>query len=87
MKHPNSIYAYGYISASGKRATQGMAVFKCIQRNKRGVTRQEISAKTGIPINVVCARVGDMIGKSIFESGSRKNQKTGMPNAVLKVVS
>lgn len=42
-------------------------------RNQRDWTRAEIARDSGIPINVICGRVHELVGKKVLEEWVRRN--------------
>ena len=62
-------------------------VLKTLRRHpSRGLSRQEISYLSGLPINNVCGRVSELIDDGvIYVWGNRKNKLSGKLNQVLKV--
>lgn len=44
-----------------KGDTQTNVIFKALKKARKGVTRQELAANTGLPINAVCGRVAELI--------------------------
>lgn len=53
---------------------------------RRQMTRQELSAFTGIPLESVCGRVNELMQRSAVEvCGSRYCQDTGKDREVLRV--
>ncbi|NCB79649.1 MAG: winged helix-turn-helix domain-containing protein [Bacilli bacterium] len=68
-----SLIAYCNTYSSGQAQHKRFKVYEFIVNNPN-CTRQDIADKSGIPINVVCPRVKELIdSKMIFESGKIGN--------------
>lgn len=72
-----SLMAYAQIYPAH---TQRGKVFRTIKKGpKSGLTRQEISKKSGVPINAVCGRVNELIQRgSVIEGDRRACRVTGI---------
>lgn len=64
-----SIDAYYNEIRCGREGTQRRHIFEWIRAFKAPVTRQQIQAATGYPINVVTARVNALIQSGALERG------------------
>ena len=80
-----SLEASFYIRGNGIDLNQKGVIYKMIMRHK-GLTRLELSVKTGIPINAVCGRVKELMnGLWIKEGPARKCKVSGRTAAPLYV--
>ena len=61
MVRDTSIEAYQSIKACGKEGTQKRAIYEWVAGRNRAVSRSEISARMGIPINAVAGRVNSLV--------------------------
>lgn len=67
-----SIEAYHDHIDSGKAGKQWMALYGRLQATRPGLTRNELSYVTGIPITSVCGRVKEMLGAGIICEAPRR---------------
>lgn len=73
-----SIKAYSELNKSGKAGTQRAQLFAIIAEHKNGLTRNELSRVSGVPINAVCGRVNEMLkSDQVFEGPRRDCRVTG----------
>lgn len=78
--HPNSEAA---VKEFKDNILQELAILDCLDVNE-GLTRNELSMKTGIRINAVCGRVDSLLKKKLIVRGSnRVDSCTGRLNEVL----
>ena len=80
-----SLKAYRAIKPflNGKRAQ----VYEFIEKRPNGATRQEISRALGEPINSVCGRVNELLGRGyLVVAGTKKDAVTGHSTEILKAV-
>lgn len=71
MTKLSSRVAYSNLLTSGRANTlRGRVLKAVINRGITGVTRQEIVAETGIPINSVCGRVKELLDDELIRVGS-----------------
>lgn len=73
--------AYAVVEAP----TQYEVIFKALKKCKRGLTRQEICDKTGLPINTVCGRVFELIAAGRAHVVTLRRGESGRLNEVLGV--
>lgn len=80
--------AYQDILRGGVAATQAEKVLQAINYYpESGVTRAQLSAALGMPINAVCGRVNELLkAEVIYVSGTGKCQVTGRTVETLKVI-
>lgn len=80
--------AYQDILRGGIAATQAEKVLQAINYYpEMGVTRAQLSAALGMPINSVCGRVNELLkAEVIYVSGTGKCPVTGRTVETLKVV-
>lgn len=88
MVKDTSWKAYQDILRGGIAATQAEKVLQAINYYpEKGVTRSQLSAALGMPINSVCGRVNELLkAEVIYVSGTGKCPVTGRTVEVLKVV-
>nr|DAS58526.1 MAG TPA: MarR family [Caudoviricetes sp.] len=80
-----SIKAYRTIKPflNGKRAE----IYEFMKKRPNGATRQEISRRLKKPINSVCGRVNELLGRGyLVVVGTKKDAVTGHSTEILKVV-
>ena len=80
-----SIKAYRAIKPflNGKRAQ----IYEFIKKRPNGATRQETSRRLKEPINSVCGRVNELLGRGyLVVVGTKKDAVTGHSTEILKVV-
>ena len=79
-----SVRAYRAIKPflNGKRAQ----IYEFVEKRPNGATRQEISRALGEPINSVCGRVNELLGRGyLVVVGTKKDAVTGHSAEILKV--
>ncbi len=84
MVAETSIKAYRTIKPflNGKRAQ----VYEFMKKRPNGATRQEISRALGEPINSVCGRVNELLGRGyLVVVGTKKDAVTGHSTEILKI--
>lgn len=85
MIHANSMAAYIALRDSGELQPKELLVLEALERFGP-LTRQELPAVTGMPINCITGRVNSLLKKqAIVEDGSKRNERTGKDNALLKL--
>lgn len=80
-----SLKAYRAIKPflNGKRAQ----IYEFVEKRPNGATRQEISRALGEPINSVCGRVNELLGRGyLVVVGTKKDAVTGHSVEILKAV-
>lgn len=83
--HANSRAAYLALQEAGEIQPMELLVLEALERFGP-LTRQELPAVTGMPINCITGRVKSLLKKeAIVEDGSKFNERTGKDNAVLKL--
>ncbi|WP_339898250.1 hypothetical protein [uncultured Gilvimarinus sp.] len=87
MVKPNSAVAYIDAKRSGKVASDRVKIIEYLSKYP-GSTRHEVTRGVpGLPINVCCPRVNELIGiGAIEEIGNKKDSVTGGTCARLYVV-
>ena len=88
MVKDTSWKAYQDILRGGIAATQAERVLQAINYYpEKGVTRAQLSASLGMPINSVCGRVNELLkAEVIYVAGTGKCPVTGRTVEILKVV-
>ncbi len=67
-----------YAAHLSKSQTQRAKIYKYLRGRKTPCTRQELSQAMGLPINIVCGRVNELIkADAIFELERRTCKVTG----------
>ena len=62
-------------------------IYEFVEKRPNGATRQEISRALGEPINSVCGRVNELLGRGyLVVVGTKKDAVTGHSTEILKVV-
>jgi DNA-binding MarR family transcriptional regulator len=74
MVRAASIEAYRNSNEFGINSQREIAVILCLKANPR-ITRQEISERTGLPINIVSGRVSDLKDKGVLVEHPRELTK------------
>lgn len=82
--HINSRAAYHAMRDAGELQAKELIVLQALEEGP--CTRQELPARTGMPINCVAGRVRSLLDKGLIEEvGSRLNQSTRKTNAILSL--
>lgn len=85
MIHPNSMAAYIALRDSGELQPKELLVLEALERFGP-LTRQELPAVTGMPINCITGRCKSLLTKgAIVEDGSKRNERSGKENALLRL--
>jgi DNA-binding MarR family transcriptional regulator len=85
MIHPNSRAAYLALQEAGELQPKELLVLQALEQYGP-LTRQELPAITGMPINCITGRVNSLLKKeAIVEDGSKFNERTRKDNALLKL--
>lgn len=67
------------------RATQRDRILAALHRTPEGMTRNEIALLAGLPIQSVCARVGELLADGLLRRGPRRTDAiTGSANETLR---
>lgn len=81
---PTSIEAYDKVKPLNKTEIQKAQIAKIAKSRKaRGVTRFELVEKLGLPVNVITARVNELLDVALVPVGTRMNPDTKMAVEVL----
>jgi predicted transcriptional regulator len=68
-----SVEAYRDHVLSGDAGEQTILVFAAVKNSgKEGITRKELSVKTGITINAVCGRANELLKSGLIDELERR---------------